>query len=139
MVYQTVGKILNLNSSITSLQDLMSITRQGLSREAVDLVAELLELSIGELAKYLHISERTLQRYSSNKQLSPDISDRLVQIVKVYAKTFEVFEDRVLAIKWLKEPNIALGNIAPIQYLDNSSGIEIVLDELTRIEYGVFA
>lgn len=139
MVYQAVGKALNLDCSTVSLQDLMRITRQGLLRDAVDSMAQILGLSIGELAKYLHVSQRTLQRYGSDKELSPELSDRLIQIAKVYAKAVDVFEDESTAIKWLKHPNCALGKTVPMEYLDNSSGVEIILDELTRIEYGVFA
>ena len=139
MVYQTVGKTLNLDFPITSLQDLMEITRQGLTREAVDLLADVLDLSIGELTKYLHVSERTLQRYKPEQELSAELSDRLVQLAKVYAKAVDVFEDEQIAVKWLKQPNRALGDTVPMEYLDNSSGIEIILDELIRIEHGVFA
>lgn len=139
MVYQTVGKTLNLDFPITSLQDLMEITRQGLTREAVDLIADVLDLSIGELTKYLHVSERTLQRYKPDQELSAELSDRLIQLAKVYAKAVDVFEDEQIAVKWLKQPNRALGDTIPMEYLDNSSGIEIILDELIRIEHGVFA
>ncbi len=139
MVYQTVGKTLNLDLPVASLQDLMEITRQGLTREAVDLIADVLDLSISELTKYLHVSERTLQRYQPDQELSAELSDRLVQLAKVYAKAVDVFEDEQIAVKWLKQPNRALGDTIPMEYLDNSSGIEIILDELIRIEHGVFA
>jgi putative toxin-antitoxin system antitoxin component (TIGR02293 family) len=139
MGYQNVGKALNLKQPTVTLQDLMQITRQGIVRNAVDSIAKLLGLSTADLARYLHVSERTLQRYSFDKELSPELSDRLIQIAKVYAKALEVFEDESTAVDWLKYPNRALGDTVPMDYLDNSSGVEIILDELTRIEYGVFA
>lgn len=139
MNYQGVGKILNLEEPTITLQDLMKITRRGLLRSAIDSIAKLLDLSGAELATYLHVSERTLQRYASDKELSPELSDRLVQIAKVYARAVDVFEDEENAVAWLKYPSRALNDTAPIEYLDNSSGIEIVLDELIRIEYGVVA
>lgn len=139
MIYEVVGKILKLDSQPVSLQDLQEITHRGLPKKAIDEIKNLLGLSIEEIAKYLHLSVRTLQRYDNSKILSADVSDRLIQIAKVYAKAFEVFEDESLAIAWLKSPSLALGNKTPKEYLDNFSGIEIVLDELNRIEYGVFA
>ncbi|MEL6930005.1 MAG: antitoxin Xre-like helix-turn-helix domain-containing protein [Cyanobacteria bacterium J06600_6] len=139
MIYETVGKVLKLGSQPSSLQDLRAITHQGLPKVAVDEVKKLLDLSTEELAKYLHLSVRTLQRYNDTKILSADASDRLIQIAKVYARAWEVFEDESLAIAWLKSPSLALGNQIPQEYLDNFSGMEIVLDELNRIEYGVFA
>lgn len=139
MVYQAISQTLSLDAPIIDSFDLVRLTRKGIPRSAIDALAKSLHLSISELTKYLHISERTLQRYSPDKSLSTELSDHVLQIAKVYAKSLDVFEDPETTSSWLKQPNIALGNIAPIEYLDTSSGIEIVLDELTRIEYGVFS
>ena len=139
MTYQIVGKALNLRQDIKSPYDLMDLARQGLFRSAMDSLAQLLELSTKDLVQYLHISERTLQRYDKNKKLSPELSDHLIQLARVYARAIDVFEDRDKVVKWLKYPNHALGGITPISCLDNFTGIELVLDELGRIEYGVYA
>ncbi len=139
MVYQAVSQTLGLDSPTISSFDLMMLTRQGIPRAAIDALANSLHLSVSELTKYLHVSERTLQRYSPDKHLSTELSDRVLQIAKVYARSLDVFEDPEITSNWLKQPNVALGNIAPVEYLDTSSGVEIVLDELTRIEYGVFS
>ena len=139
MVYQAVGETLGLNSETVSSFDLMALTREGIPRKTIDALADLLHLSVSELAKYLHVSERTLQRYAPKKLLSSELSDRVLQIAKVYARSVDVFESPDTASQWLKQPSLALGNVAPIEFLDTFSGVEIVLDELTRIEYGVFA
>ncbi|MGL5942230.1 MAG: type II RES/Xre toxin-antitoxin system antitoxin [Waterburya sp.] len=139
MTYQIVGKALNLNQEIKSPYDLMNLARQGLLKSAIDSLAQLLELSTKDLVQYLHISERTLQRYDEDKKLSPELSDHLIQLARVYARAVDVFGDRDQAVKWLKHPSQALGGITPISCLDNFSGIELVLDELGRIEYGVYA
>ncbi|MGK7952337.1 MAG: antitoxin Xre-like helix-turn-helix domain-containing protein [Xenococcaceae cyanobacterium] len=139
MVYQAVGQTLGLDSPTVSNFDLMMLTRKGVPRAAIDALANSLHLSVADLTKYLHVSERTLQRYSPDKNLSTELSDRVLQIAKVYARSLDVFEDPETTSSWLKQPIVALGNIAPIEYLDTSSGVEIVLDELTRIEYGVFS
>lgn len=139
MIYQTVAQTLGLNKPTDTTFDLIGLTREGIPRSAIDALANSLQISIPDLTHYLHISERTLQRYSPDKNLSIELSDRLLQIAKVYSRSLDVFEDSEMAANWLKQPNIALGNIAPITYLDTSSGVEIVLDELTRIEYGVFS
>lgn len=139
MVYQAVGETLGLNSKTVSSFDLMALTREGIPRNTVDALADSLGLSVAELAKYLHVSERTLQRHAPEKLLSSEISDRVLQIAKVYARSVDVFESSDTASQWLKQPSLALGNVAPIEFLDTFSGVEIVLDELTRIEYGVFS
>ncbi len=139
MTYQIVGMALNLQQEVKSPYDLMDLARQGLLKSAMDSLAQLLELSTKDLVQYLHISERTIQRYDKNTKLSPELSDHLIQIAKVYARAVNVFEDRDRAVKWLKYPSHALGGVTPISCLDNFSGIELVLDELGRIEYGVYA
>lgn len=139
MVYQTVGETLRLKSATNSLNDLMALARQGLRKTAMDALAERLECSTQDLVAYLPISARTLQRYNLDTQLSTELSDRIIQIAKVYARAVEVFGDRNKAVAWLKYPNHALGGVTPLSCLDNFSGIEIVLDELGRIEYGVYA
>ena len=139
MSYQTLTKALNLREKIETPFDLMNLARQGLFKSAIDSLAQLLELSNKDLVQYLHISERTLQRYDERKKLSPELSDHLIQLAKVYARAVEVFEDSDNAVQWLKYPSQALGVVTPLSCLDNYSGIELVLDELGRIEYGVYA
>ena len=139
MSYQAVGEALNIDRKIETPFDLMDLARQGLFRSAMDSLAQLLELSTKDLVQYLHISQRTLQRYDEQKKLSPELSDHLIQLARVYARAVEVFEDKNKAVKWLKYPSHALGGITPLSCLDNFSGIELVLDELGRIEYGVYA
>ena len=142
MVYRDIGIVLNLDNSIDSLQDLQQASRSGLSRDAIAKVREVLDISVSQLAEFLHVSERTLQRYlqeKTDKLLSVDISDRLLQLIKVYLRAVEVFEDENNALAWLKHPCRALGDELPINLLDTFSGIEIVSNELIRIEYGVVA
>lgn len=139
MSYQCIGEVLKLEQPTNTLQDLMSIVREGLLKTTIDTLAQILKISSKELSDYLHISERTLQRYDLDKKLSPELSDHLIQIAKVYIKAVEVFEDNTIAVEWLKYPSHALGGITPLSCLDNSSGIELILDELTRIDYGVYS
>jgi putative toxin-antitoxin system antitoxin component (TIGR02293 family) len=40
---------------------------------------------------------------------------------------------------WLETPNFSLGNIKPLELLSDSYGMEMVINELTRINYGILA
>lgn len=137
MNYQLIRKTLGLKQSTQTPLDLVGIVRNGLPKKTIDDLAGCLHITISELTKYLHVSERTLQRYTPEKLLSIALSDHLLQIAKVYTRSLEVFEDADDAACWIKQASIALGNISPLHLLDTSTGIELVLDELTRIEYGV--
>jgi putative toxin-antitoxin system antitoxin component (TIGR02293 family) len=139
MSYQGVLKELGLTILNATPMDFVKAARKGIPKKSIDALAKKLDVPVSDLANYLHVSERTLQRYEPDKILSPDLSDHVLQITKIYTRCLEVFSDKRNATDWLKEPCIAFGNIAPVELLDTSTGIEMVFDELARIEYGVMS
>jgi len=61
-----------------------------------------------------------------------------LNIIEVSLKGKEVFESELSFSVWLKIESIALGNKAPLTFLDSSFGIDLVKAELNRIEHGIF-
>lgn len=61
------------------------------------------------------------------------------EIVEVLAKGLKVFEDKDRLIEWLKHPSTALRGKTPINMLDSRPGTKLLLDELGRIEAGVYS
>jgi putative toxin-antitoxin system antitoxin component (TIGR02293 family) len=118
--------------------DFIQAIRTGLPGDSVNAVSDLLQLSKGEMYSLLHITPRTAQRIIRSERLDVDKSDHIVQLMKIHTRCMEVFEDSEKAGRWLKTSNFALGDQTPLSLLDTSEGIELVTDELTRIEYGVF-
>ncbi len=118
---------------------LIPIIRQGLPKKQLDHLIASTGLSLSMMAHILHISERTLHRYSSDTTLNPDISERILEIAQLYAKGAETFGDLDRFKSWVHYPSMALGHKAPLDYLDTSIGIKLLEDELGRIEHGVFA
>ena len=57
----------------------------------------------------------------------------------LYIKGLEVFGDTDKFDIWLESKNIALGGKRPKNLLDNTFGVNLIKDELTRIEHGVLA
>lgn len=139
MDYIFVSETLGLAVHTETPLEMIEVVRRGMPRKVIDTLAKSIGISFSELTRHLHVSERTLHRYSFDRLLSADLSDHILQIAKAYAKCVEVFEDAEDATRWLKQPSIPLGNMAPLDLMDTSTGIEIVMDELTRIEYGVIA
>lgn len=138
-MYSTISKTLHTDRSLESSFDLVNLAREGLTTASIDSLIDALEISIDEIVALLPISRRTLERYEPTQKLSSELSDRLIQIAKVYSRTLEVFGDRHLALRWLKSPCKAFGDVIPLSYLNLSSGFEIVMDELGRIDYGVYS
>jgi len=88
----------------------------------------------------LHLSERTLQRYKTEKKTFDSIySDKILQIAILYKLGTETFGDKANFDTWLETKSIALGGVKPKELLDNTFGISLVRDELNRIENGVLA
>jgi len=66
-------------------------------------------------------------------QVSPE-----AQVIVAHA--LETFGSEAKAWLWLERPNVLLGGAAPIKLLQTDpASYELVEDELTRIDYGVFA
>jgi len=103
-------------------------------------IADVIPFTQKEWSDVLHISERTLQRYSKdNSSFSFSVTDRILQIHKVFKKGIEVFGSSEKFISWLRNnPSMLEGNLS-FQSLGNFEGINRVLTQLSRIEYGILA
>lgn len=96
--------------------------------------------SMPEWARFLHLSERTMQRIQKDKRKFDSLqSEKILEIVMLYNKGTNVFGDPDKFNSWLNDPCIALDNNIPKHLLDNSFGINLVKDELSKIEHGILA
>jgi putative toxin-antitoxin system antitoxin component (TIGR02293 family) len=114
--------------------------RVGLRSVALQFILETLALDKADLTKAIGISLRTLQRYREEpgRLLSPEQSGRAWKFAEVLARATEVFGSRAEAERWLERPAIALDQRKPIELLSTPTGVEMVEDHLTRLEYGVY-
>ena len=131
--------------SLTTLDNrsvlrLIETSRKGVDLDTFDAFASEFPFDLSDWSKILHISERTIQRYRRDKKKLDSIhTDRLLQIMILLNKGVEVFGNSNNFMTWLNSINIALGGITPISLLDNTFGINMVTNELIKIEYGVLA
>jgi len=92
------------------------------------------------LAEVVGISERTLSRRLANgARLSPEESDRMMRVARVFAQTKETLGDSAKAGRWLQRPNLALGGERPLDLLDTDAGRHDVETILGRIEWGIYS
>jgi len=92
------------------------------------------------VAGLLNVSTKTFKRYlDQNKKLDASNSEMLLKLVAVFEKGLEVFGERTAFLRWLEKPAFGLGNNIPFNLMITSSGIDLVLGELVRIEYGDLA
>ncbi len=70
---------------------------------------------------------------------SPHVSEQILQITEVVAKGTEVFADQENFLKWIQQPNKAFAQQTPMNLLKSRFGTDMIIDELGRIEYGIFS
>jgi putative toxin-antitoxin system antitoxin component (TIGR02293 family) len=138
-------EIFDPHTAYSSIDDinalsLVEMVRKGIGFETFDKFANRSPFSINEWSTYLHLSERTMQRYRNEKKtFDPLQSEKIIEIALFYNKGIEVFGSADKFNSWLETDNLALGGIKPKTLLDNSFGISILKDELTAIEFGILA
>lgn len=128
-----------LGRQIVDTTGLVKAIRMGVPYEAFDSVREVAELSTEEASALLGIPRRTLARRKKEGRLTVEESDRVFRFAHVMAKALEVFGDREKAVRWLRKPNRAIGDIVPLSRLDTEAGTRQVEAVLGRLEYGVFS
>jgi putative toxin-antitoxin system antitoxin component (TIGR02293 family) len=83
---------------------------------------------------------KTFTSYKKNQtSLDPVVSEKLLKIFSLYDKGLAVFGNISEFNLWLSTPSFGLGKSIPRDLLDTITGIELVSEELTRIEYGDLA
>lgn len=100
---------------------------------------EVLGFSLHKMAELFPISERTLQRYGSDKLLDQSVTEHLLDVAMVVTRGTEVLGSKLTFPSWLESPVMALENQTPMELLDSRFGVKLVQDELGRIEHGIVA
>ncbi|OFX60624.1 MAG: hypothetical protein A2046_04985 [Bacteroidetes bacterium GWA2_30_7] len=123
-----------------SILNFIKITRKGVDYQLFTSIANKSLFSMQEWSVILNMSLRSIQRYNKEKKSFDRMqSERILEIGIVYNRGIEVFGDINKFNLWLDSTNIAIGGVKPKELFDSSFGINLVLDELTRIEHGVLA
>jgi putative toxin-antitoxin system antitoxin component (TIGR02293 family) len=127
-----------LHKKIQDQMDMVDLIEQGLTKESAIHLAKALSITNKRLAELLPISKRTLERYHVKKHLDKATSQQLISLARLTARGFEVFGDQGKFVEWMNVPCTALGEKIPISLITTQIGIDIVLEELGRIEHGVY-
>lgn len=117
----------------------LKVLKAGLHRKSVNSFIKHSSLTLKQVAKLIHVSERTLQRYSLDRAMDISSSERLIELTRLFHKGINVFNEKEKFNTWLDRPNKSLANSKPLDLIETSIGIDLVMDELLRIEHGVFS
>lgn len=119
---------------------LIEAIKNGIDYSFFEKLSKSIPFSTREWCSFLHLSERSMQRYKKEKMSFGHVSsERIVEITMLYKYGVEVFGNTEFFNTWLSDKNLAFGKKIPKELLDSTFGISIVKDELTRIEHGILA
>jgi putative toxin-antitoxin system antitoxin component (TIGR02293 family) len=114
--------------------------RNGLSTKAFYDIVMLTGIKKEELAEIFHTTMKTILRYTqANKNLDITTSEQALKIIALFKQGNALFGNLQSFRNWLSKPQFGLGRQIPFQLLETSTGIDLIAEELTRIEYGATA
>lgn len=114
--------------------------RMGITVPIYNLIKEKAPFTLDDWATYLGISSRSINRIkASNGNFKSIQSERILEIAEVVELGYDIFDSKEQFKQWLNTPNFALRKSRPMDLLKDSYGKEMVINELTRIEHGIFA
>ncbi|MFA5298927.1 MAG: antitoxin Xre/MbcA/ParS toxin-binding domain-containing protein [Lutibacter sp.] len=114
--------------------------RSGIPYTLFKLIKDITPFTENDWATFLDISTKSLQRYKkeSDYVFKPIHSEKIIELAEVTNLGKDIFDSTEQFYTWLNSPSLALGNIKPIELLKDSYGKEIVINELNRIDQGIF-
>lgn len=128
------------NPYFSSNYNMVISARKGLHTKIFYDILVLSGLEKIQLADIFHISLKTITRYTqSNKVLDMTTSEQALKIMALLKKGLEIFGDLEVLRNWLSKPQFGLGMQTPFQLMETSLGIDLISEELMRIEYGATA
>jgi len=134
------NKAQNNNARVAPVEffSLISLIKTGITRKSIGDLLDVTGLTIHEMAAFMHLNERTLRNYSPETRLDPEPSERAIEIGFLYEKGRDVFGSLADFQAYMASPVPSLGMKSPKDFLDTSVGIHFLMDELGRIQHGVF-
>lgn len=135
------NKHITYEDFLTNKLLIIAAIREGIPYTLFDSIQEYTPFTENDWANFLDISTKSLQRYkaksSTEFSFKPIHSEKIIEITEVTQLGLDVFGNIDKFRLWLKTPNFALGNLKPIDLLKDSYGKELVMTELTHINYGI--
>jgi len=126
-----------MGTEVNSDDDLIRLNEKGLPFEAGQHLRTRLGITAAELAELTAIAPRTITRRKAGRFTAHE-SERLIRIARILAIALQVMENEDRAVKWLRQPNRALGGKTPLSNARLENGARQVESLLGALEHGVY-
>lgn len=111
------------------------------SRELFTKVIAVSGLTIKTLAENIfEITPKTFIKYKNNQTKIPSrIAELAIELNTLFELGNEIFSNSTSFNGWLEKENVFFNNKKPALFLNTSTGIHLIHEELKRIEFGATA
>ncbi|PWK18907.1 putative toxin-antitoxin system antitoxin component (TIGR02293 family) [Arcicella aurantiaca] len=114
--------------------------RKGLSASVLYDIILLTGFKKEQIATLFNTSAKTITRYTQEgKNLDVVNSEHALKLIALFKKGNEIFSELEAFRKWIMKPAYGLGWEIPAELMETSGGIELIMEELYRIEFGATA
>lgn len=125
-----------LGRDIDSDLELDDAIADGLPSGTLTALMKAVDLSANDLAAIIPM--RTLMASKRRARLTPEQSDRIARVARLFSLAEETLGSKEKARTWMDRPNRALGGKRPLELARRSSGSLLVEQVLGRLAYGVY-
>ena len=138
--YKLLNKNITYDDFLKNRMLIVHAIREGIPYKLFDLIKEITPFNEEDWASFLGISTKSLQRNKMKEDFvfKPLQSEKILELAEVTSLGNSVFDTETQFYLWLKTPSFALGNLQPIELLKDSYGKEMVVNELNKIDQGIF-
>jgi putative toxin-antitoxin system antitoxin component (TIGR02293 family) len=138
--YKLLNKNITYDEFLKNRMLIVHAIREGIPYELFNLIKEITPFNEDDWASFLGISTKSLQRNKIKEDFifKPLQSEKILELAEVTSLGNLVFDTETQFYMWLKTPSFALGNLQPIELLRDSYGKEMVVNELNKIDQGIF-
>lgn len=115
----------------------LSIIKKGLEAHAISDLIEITGATQATVASILDLTEPTLRKHiKTGTELNTGLSEHILQLFQLFDKGMDTFGSLEEFKSWMSHESIGL-TARPVDLLDTITGINMVMDELVRIDYGI--
>lgn len=138
--YKLLNKDITYEEFLKNRMLIVHAIREGITYELFNLIKDLTPFNEEDWASFLGISTKSLQRNKIKEDFifKPLQSEKILELAEVTSLGNAVFDTETQFYMWLKTPSFSLGNLQPIELLKDSYGKEMVVNELNKIDQGIF-
>jgi putative toxin-antitoxin system antitoxin component (TIGR02293 family) len=119
---------------------LLNHSKKGLNAKAALDFLSLSGFTQDEFQETFKTTVKTIQNHiTRDLTLDAALSEKLLKSFALFDKGVEIFGSANAFHKWLNAPAYGLGNRLPFDLMDTITGIQLIEEELIRIEFGDLA